>query len=126
MSGNNAPASAEKPAPAPFLRRAVALVLSGNTVAVTFLAFFSALVVGAVYHRPATPAAIRAWQSFGQAPGEAFLQSWRAIANAYSSLFLGSIGSPRASSQALSSGRFPTSPTPSCPSPKPSCRRPRS
>jgi len=105
MSGNTSPASAEKPARPPFLQRAVAVVLSGNTVTVTFLAFLSALIVGALIIIPATPAAVRAWQSFWEAPGEAFLQSWWAVANAYGSLFLGSVGSPRVILEALGSGR---------------------
>jgi ABC-type uncharacterized transport system permease subunit len=104
MSGNAAPASARKPPRQAFLRRALAVILSGNTFTVTFLAFVSALIVGAFIIILATPSAMRAWQYFGQAPGEAFRQSWLAVANAYGSLLIGSIGSPRAIVDALRSG----------------------
>ncbi len=88
----------------PFLRRALSMALSGNAFVVTFLAFVSALIIGALIIIPATPAAMRAWQGFGRAPGDALLQSWKAVATAYGSLFLGSIGSPRAIIEALRAG----------------------
>lgn len=105
MSGTTAPARPSLAPRPPLLRRALSVILSGNAVMVTLLAFVSALVIGAFIIVLATPAAMRAWQSFGQAPGQAFLQSWLAIANAYSSLFVGSVGSPRAIAQALRAGR---------------------
>ncbi len=103
MSGNVTPAP-EKAPRRPFLRRALDAIVSGNAFTVTFLAFVSALILGAIIIILATPSAIRAWQDFGYAPGEALRQSWRAVANAYGSLFLGSIGSPRAIIDAIRSG----------------------
>lgn len=105
MSGDTAPAAAEGTPRRPFLRRTLDVVLSGNAFLVTLLAFVSALIVGALIIILATPAAMRAWQSFSHAPGQALLQSWKAIANAYSSLFLGSIGSPRGIAEAFRSGK---------------------
>ncbi len=104
MSGNATSAATGKDPRRPSLRRALDFIVSGNTFTVTFLAFVSALVVGGLIIILATPAATRAWHEFGHAPGQAFLQSWMAIANAYSSLFLGSIGSPRGIVEALRSG----------------------
>ena len=104
MSGTPA-AVQPRPTRPSFPRQALSAIVSGNTVTITVLAFVSALVVGALIIIPATPAAMRAWQHFGQAPGEALLQSWRSVANAYSSLFIGSIGSPRGIVEALRSGR---------------------
>ncbi len=93
-----------EPARAPFPVRAFTFLVSGNAFTVTFLAFFSALVVGAVIILLGTPSAMQAWRYFGEAPADALLQSWNAIANAYSSLFAGSIGSPRDIVTALRTG----------------------
>ncbi len=100
-------ASAKRPsaAPKPFLARVSALITRGNTVIVTLLAFVSALIVGAVIVILATPSAVEAWRAFFSAPGRALLESWRAIANAYSSLFTGSIGSFSAIAEAFSTGK---------------------
>ncbi len=78
--------------------------LSGNFIIVTFLAFVSALVLGAIIIVLATPDAMAAWDRFGLAPGAAFARSWHAIETAYSALFIGSIGSPRGIVQAITSG----------------------
>jgi len=77
----------------PLLRRVVDWLLSGNTVIITFLAFVSALVIGAIIIVFATPGAT---SGIGAA--------WASIANAYSSLFDGSIGSPAAMAAAFASG----------------------
>lgn len=55
-------------------------VLSGNTITVTVLAFFSALVIGAIVIILATPGALQ--------------NPLGAVANAYGSLLSGSVGSP--------------------------------
>jgi general nucleoside transport system permease protein len=78
--------------------------LSGNVVIVTFLAFVSALFIGAIIIVVASPDAVAAWGRFGHAPGAAFAQSWHVIATAYSALFIGSIGSPRGIVDAIASG----------------------
>ena len=78
--------------------------LSGNVVVVTFLAFVSALFIGAIIIILASPAAVAAWGRFSHDPGAAFAQSWHAIATAYSALFIGSIGSPRGIVEAIASG----------------------
>ena len=87
-----------------FLKRVGKFFLSGNVVIITLLAFVSALIIGAIIIIFATPSAMAAWDHFGQAPGAAFGQSWSAIANAYSSLFVGSIGSPARIVKAIGSG----------------------
>lgn len=79
--------------------------LSGNTVTVTVLAFFSALVIGAIVIILATPASLTAWGSFGSDPLGAVGASLGAVGNAYGSLLSGAIGSPAAFVQALSSGQ---------------------
>lgn len=89
-----------------FLRRLGGFFLSGNTFVITVLAFFSALVVGAIIVVFATPSAAFAWQHLLQAPGRALGTSWQAIATAYGSLFVGSIGSPSAIAHAIASGKY--------------------
>lgn len=97
-----AQAAPAEPSPRPSLpRRALAAILSGNIVTVTALAFFSALVVGAIIVVLATPGAARAWASFFIAPGAALSQSWAAISAAYGSLLAGAIGSPSAYAEAI-------------------------
>jgi simple sugar transport system permease protein len=89
----------------PFLRRLLETLVSGNTFVITVLAFVSALIIGAIIIVLATPNAMRAWQNLLSAPGDAFAQSWKAIANAYGSLFAGSIGRPAVIAQAFRSGK---------------------
>jgi ABC-type uncharacterized transport system permease subunit len=96
--------SGEQAPRASFRRRVAGWLRSGNTVVITILAFFSALVVGALIIVLATPSAVSAWQSFLRSPGEALGATWRAVANAYGSLLQGSIGAPRSMVEAIASG----------------------
>ena len=89
----------------PFLAVLKNTFLTGNTFVITVLAFVSALVIGAIIIVLATPSATHAWRLVLQDPGKAFAESGKAIANAYSSLFVGSIGSPRAIAKAIHTGR---------------------
>ncbi|MGO8693944.1 MAG: ABC transporter permease [Rectinemataceae bacterium] len=84
--------------------RLAGLFLTGNTFVITVLAFFSALVIGAIIIVFATPTATQAWRDVFRSPGPAFGASWKAIADAYGSLFAGSIGSPKAIVAAMGSG----------------------
>lgn len=77
----------------------------GNTAIITLLAFFSALVVGGVIIIFATPSVMAAWGGFFAAPGRALAASWIAVAKAYASLFVGSIGSPADLAIAFRSGK---------------------
>jgi ABC-type uncharacterized transport system permease subunit len=79
--------------------------LTGNVVVITFLAFISALAVGAVIVVLATPSATQAWHGLFRHPGRAVSESLSAIGNAYGSLFIGSIGNPTAIAEAFRSGR---------------------
>ena len=47
---------------------------------------------------------MRAWDSFGYAPGTAFSATWRSVAAAYSALFEGAIFSPATISAAFHGG----------------------
>ena len=105
MSAEAAQQETDRPSRPSFLRRLAGFFLTGNNFVITVLAFFSALVLGAIIIVVATPTAALAWHNFFQAPGVALGASWQAIANAYGSLFVGSIGSPRAIVHAIASGR---------------------
>jgi ABC-type uncharacterized transport system permease subunit len=69
-------------------------ITEGNSVVITVLAIFVALVVGAVLIVASDPVVLRAWDSFGYAPGAAFSATWDSVAAAYSALFEGSVISP--------------------------------
>ena len=69
-------------------------ITEGNSVVITILAIFVALVVGAVLIVASDPVVLRAWDSVGYAPGAAFSATWDSVAAAYSALFEGSVVSP--------------------------------
>ncbi len=73
-----------------------------NAAVVTFLAFVSALVVGAILILVTTPAVLQAWGAFGSAPGAALSVTGHTIGNAYSALFTGSIFDPSTLGNAIS------------------------
>ncbi|HXY72283.1 MAG TPA: ABC transporter permease [Actinomycetota bacterium] len=94
------PEDGAKPRPsAP--RRLFSWMISGNTFTVTVLAFFSALVVGAVIIVLATPSAMTAWHYALVSPGTALSESWDAITSAYGALLSGALGSRQAISETL-------------------------
>ena len=80
-------------------------LLTGNTFVITVLAFVSALIVGAIIIVLATPEAAQAWRNVFSAPGEAVVRTGNAIANAYGSLFSGSIGNPSVIARAFRTGK---------------------
>jgi ABC-type uncharacterized transport system permease subunit len=88
-----------------FLRGLGSWLVTENTVLITALAFLSALILGAFIIVLATPGATAAWGGFVRSPAAALGASWAAIANAYSSLFDGSLGTPGSVAAALASGR---------------------
>src|SRR6516225_6928384 len=79
-------------------------VTEGHSVVITILAVFIALLVGAVLIVASDPVVLRAWDSFGYAPGAAFSATWNSVAAAYSALFEGAIFSPATVSAAFHGG----------------------
>ncbi|HEY2305395.1 MAG TPA: ABC transporter permease [Streptosporangiaceae bacterium] len=79
-------------------------VTEGNSVVITILAFFIALLVGAVLIVASDPVVLRAWDSVGYAPGTAFSATWTSVSSAYSALFEGAIFSPATISAAFHGG----------------------
>src|SRR5215472_351268 len=79
-------------------------VTEGHSVVITILAVFVALLVGAVLIVASDPVVLRAWDSFGYAPGAAFSSTWDSVSAAYSALFEGAIFSPGTISAAFHGG----------------------
>src|SRR6516225_5588665 len=82
----------------------ITAVTEGHSVVITILAVFVALLVGAVLIVASDPAVLRAWDSFGYAPGTALSATWTSVAAAYSALFEGAIFSPGTISAAFHGG----------------------
>src|SRR5215813_6796315 len=79
-------------------------VTEGHSVVLTILAVFVALLVGAVLIVASDPVMLRAWKSFGYAPGTALSATWTSVSAAYSALFEGAIFSPATISAAFHGG----------------------
>jgi ABC-type uncharacterized transport system permease subunit len=79
-------------------------ILQGSPAMVTILAIFLALVIGGILIVVSDPVVLRAWDSFGYAPGGAFSATWHSVANAYSAMFEGAIFSPGTISAAFHGG----------------------
>jgi ABC-type uncharacterized transport system permease subunit len=79
-------------------------VTEGQTAVIVVLAFFVALVIGAVLIVASDPVVLRAWASFGYAPLTALSATWSSVSAAYVALFEGSIFSPGTISAAFHGG----------------------
>jgi simple sugar transport system permease protein len=79
-------------------------ITEGHSVVITILAVFVALVIGAVLIVASDPVVLRAWDSFGYAPGAALSATWSSVAAAYKALFEGAIFSPGTVSSAFYGG----------------------
>ena len=79
-------------------------VTEGHSVVLTILAVFVALVIGAILIVASDPVVLRAWDSFGYAPGAALSATWNSVAAAYSALFEGAIFAPGTISAAFHGG----------------------
>jgi len=100
-----APASGEPGGRQPLTGRLIIQTFSeGNTVVITILAIFVALLVGAILIVASDPVVLRAWDSFSYAPGTALSATWDSVAAAYSALFEGSIFSPATVAAAFHGG----------------------
>src|SRR6516162_1426179 len=82
----------------------ITAVTEGHSVVITILAVFVALLVGAVLIVASDPVVLRAWNSFGYAPGTAISATWTSVSQAYSALFEGAIFSPATVSAAFHGG----------------------
>src|SRR5215471_17742710 len=112
-SAATAAAAADTGAPAPDKPRGrlpmtgsmiIQAVTEGHSVVLTILAVFVALVIGAILIVASDPVVLRAWDSFGYAPGAALSATWNSVAAAYSALFEGAIFAPGTISAAFHGG----------------------
>jgi general nucleoside transport system permease protein len=111
MSGSGPPPAAPSPAepsgPAPtdadgpgahdrppFGRAILDAVLEGNSVVVTILAIFTAIVLGGLLIAFTNSTVLHAWGSLFSSPGNAIAQAWDAASGAYVALFEGAIFNP--------------------------------
>jgi ABC-type uncharacterized transport system permease subunit len=79
-------------------------VLEGNSAVVTFLAIFSAIVIGGLLIAFTSPVVLHAWSKVFSHPGTAFSRAWSIAASAYSAMFEGSILNPHTVSAAFHGG----------------------
>jgi ABC-type uncharacterized transport system permease subunit len=93
---NPAEATAGETGSAPSGRSRLILdsILEGNSVTVTILAIFTALVVGGLINAFTNAAVLHAWANFFSAPGAAIAKAWDTAIGAYVALFEGSIFNP--------------------------------
>jgi simple sugar transport system permease protein len=77
-----------------FSRALLDAILEGNSVVVTILAIFTAIVIGGLLIAFTNPAVLQAWGNFFSAPGTAIAQAWDAAAGAYVAMFEGAIFNP--------------------------------
>ena len=80
------------PSPAPAARGAGRQIL--NTLSIPVLAIFSALVISAFFIVGSDRVVLAAYARFLSSPLQALAATWKAVADAYSALFLGAIGNP--------------------------------
>lgn len=84
--------------------RGLGRLREANLFNVTFLAFLTALVLGAILILVTSSTVLHAWGRIGTAPGNAFADAWHTIAGAYSAMFEGSVFSPSAVGHAIETG----------------------
>jgi len=85
----------------PFSRVVLDAVLEGNSVVVTILAIFTAIVLGGLLIAFTNTTVLHAWGNLFSNPGNAIAQAWDAAAGAYVAIFEGAIFNPHTVSALL-------------------------
>ncbi|MGH3169928.1 MAG: ABC transporter permease [Trebonia sp.] len=91
--------SAPPESPRSFGKKILFVVMEGNTVTVTALAIFTAMVIGGLLTAFTTATVLNAWGNFFSAPGHAINLAWDAAIGVYVELFEGSIVAPHTIAQ---------------------------
>ena len=78
----------------PFSRVVLDAVLEGNSVVVTILAIFTAIVLGGLLIAFTNTTVLHAWGNLFSDPGNAIAQAWDAASGAYVAIFEGAIFNP--------------------------------
>ncbi len=89
-----APETGTRPERPPFSRVLLDAVLEGNSVVVTILAIFTAIVLGGLLIAFTDTAVLHAWGNLFSDPGHAIAQAWDAASGAYVAIFEGAIFNP--------------------------------
>ena len=92
------PSADTRPRQRPASKKGTALI---QAAVIPALAFFSALLLGAIVIVFTDPETLRTWASFFRNPGLALRSSWDLVSEAYTALFRGSLGSSNAISETL-------------------------
>lgn len=92
------PPADTRPRQRPASKKGTALI---QAAVIPALAFFSALLLGAIVIVFTDPETLRTWASFFRNPGLALRSSWDLVSEAYTALFRGSLGSSNAISETL-------------------------
>jgi general nucleoside transport system permease protein len=77
-----------------FSRALLDAILEGNSVVVTILAIFTAIVIGGLLIAFTNKTVLHAWGNLFSAPGNAIAQAWDAASGAYVAMFEGAIFNP--------------------------------
>ena len=77
-----------------FSRALLDAILEGNSVVVTILAIFTAIVIGGLLIAFTNNTVLHAWGNLFSAPGNAIAQAWDAASGAYVAMFEGAIVNP--------------------------------
>jgi len=83
----------------PFFDNVIRAVVEGNSVTVTILAIFTAMVIGGLLNAFTNSAVLRAWGSFFSDPWHAITTAWDTAIGAYVALFEGAIFNPHTVAQ---------------------------
>jgi general nucleoside transport system permease protein len=82
--------------------------LEGNSVTVTILAIFTAMVIGGLLNAFTNTTVLHAWDNFFSAPGAAITRAWDTAIGAYVELFQGSIINPHTVAALFQQASFAT------------------
>jgi simple sugar transport system permease protein len=83
-------------------------IAEGNSVTVTFLAIFTAMVIGGLLNAFTNTTVLSAWGNLFSAPGNAIAKAWDTAIGAYVALFEGSIFNPHTVTALFQQASFST------------------
>src|SRR5581483_2293147 len=83
-------------------------ILEGNSVTVTVLAIFTAMVIGGLLNAFTNTTVLHAWGNLFSAPGTAIAKAWDQAIGAYVELFQGSVLNPHTVSALFQQASFAT------------------
>jgi simple sugar transport system permease protein len=91
-----------------FGRNALNAVMEGNSVTVTLLAIFTAIVIGGLLNAFTNTTVLSAWGNLFSDPGHAFAAAWDTAIGAYVALFEGSVFNPHTVAELFQQASFST------------------